>query len=272
MKINPQTRLCGIILHPAGHTLSPAMHNAAYEQMGLDLVYLSFDVENVEDALAGMRSLGIKGFSVSVPHKVEIMRHLDEIDPAAVTIGAVNTVVNKDGYLIGYNTDVDGIRSSFGENGVDIKGQKVLLLGAGGAARAVAFVIKELGGELVILNRTSSKAEALAREFDAGWGNIEEAGEREADVVINSTSVGMHPKEDETPIVAKSLKPGMTVFDIVYNPLKTLLLTEAEEVGCKTINGMNMLVYQGARQIELWTGSWPPVEVMKKAFMKAFTL
>ena len=271
MKINPQTQLCGIILHPAGHTLSPAMHNAAYEKMGLNCVYLGFDVVNVEAALAGMKSLGIKQFSVSVPHKVEIMKYLDEIDPAAKAIGAVNTVVNKDDHLVGYNTDVDGVRSSFTENGVEIKDQKVLLLGAGGAARAIAFVIRDMGGELIILNRTPSKAKALAGEFDGRWAQMEEVGKIEADVVINSTSVGMHPHTDATPMVKENLKPGMTVFDIVYNPLETRLLTEAQEAGCKTINGMNMLVYQGVRQIELWTGKVPPVESMKDAFIAAFS-
>jgi len=271
MRITPRTGLCGVILHPAGHTLSPAMHNAAYERMGLDCVYLAFDVIDIKDAMAGMRSLGIRQFSVSVPHKVEVMKYLDEIDPAAKAIGAVNTVINKDGRLIGYNTDVDGVRLSLTENGVEIKGRKVLLLGAGGAARAIAFVIKEMGGELIVLNRTPSKAKALAEEFGGRWGGLREASRIEADVVVNSTSVGMHPKVDETPIGKDSLRPGTVVFDIVYNPLKTRLLMEAEEAGCKTINGMNMLVYQGARQVELWAGVKPPVEVMKEAFLKGYT-
>jgi shikimate dehydrogenase len=271
MNITPKTGLCGVILHPAGHTLSPAMHNAAYEKMGLNSVYLAFDVVNVEYALAGMRSLGIRQFSVSVPHKVEVMEYLDEIDPAAKAVGAVNTVINKDGRLIGYNTDVDGVRMSFTENGVEIKGRKVLLLGAGGAARAIAFVVKDMGGELIILNRTLPKAKALAEEFGGRWGGLQEGSGIEADVVVNSTSVGMYPKVDETPIGKDGLKPGMVVFDIVYNPLKTRLLMEAEGAGCKTINGMNMLVYQGARQIELWTGLKPPVEVMKEAFLKGYS-
>jgi shikimate dehydrogenase len=224
-----------------------------------------------------VKSLGILGFNVTIPHKVTVMTYLDEIDPIAKDIGAVNTVVNRGERLVGYNTDGLGGLRALSEAGVTLTGKKVVLLGAGGAARALSFSIAPLAGLLVILNRTETKAVALAsnlrRRFDKKirGGPLTRSAllteMADTDVLINSTSVGMHPKSEECVVDEDLLHSRMTVFDAVYNPnpLETRLLREAKSVGAKTVDGLSMLVHQGALAFKIWTGVTPPIDVMTRA-------
>lgn len=277
MDISAATKLYAVIGDPIEHSLSPTMHNVAFRRLNLDSVYLAFRVrpKSLQKAITGMKSLGILGFNVTVPHKVSVMRYLDKIDDEAVKIGAVNTVVNKDGTLIGYNTDGLGALTALQEEGLEVKGQKVVLLGAGGAAKALASSIAPLAESLIILNRTESKAKDLASSLaERLFSKVE--GKRltenalssvliDADVLINATSVGMYPNISETLVKRGKLHSGMTVFDIIYNPLKTRLLREADAVGARTVGGVKMLVGQGALAFELWTGETPPIEEMCRA-------
>ena len=276
MRLNAKTRLCGIIGNPVGHSLSPAMHNAAFEKLELNYAYLAFcveDVEDVEGAVRGVRALGIRGLSVTVPHKVTVMPYLDEIDPVAKSIGAVNTIVNDEGRLKGYNTDWTGFVRSIEEH-VPIKGRRVALLGAGGAARAIAFGLKEKGADLTILNRTEEleMAQSLAAEIGCPFGDLSKAEiVTGADIVVNATSVGMAPLQDLTVVDTALLRPEQAVVDIVYNPLETKFLKEAEARGCKTIPGYMMLLLQGVTQFELWTGKTAPVDLMRSILVERLT-
>lgn len=276
--ISGRTTVCGIIGDPIEHTMSPVMHNAAFAELGLDYVYIPFRVNKADlsQAVQGMRALNIRGFNVTIPHKVAIMPFLDELDSLAAEIGAVNTVVNDNGVLKGYNTDAYGFLQALRAK-AEPEGKKVVLLGAGGAARAIAFVLAERGADLVILNRQLEMdwAVALARRvsevfqkdvaaLELSRKNLAEvlAG---ADILVNATSVGMSPEVNETPVPADLLRDGLVVFDIVYNPLKTKLLREAEAAGATTISGIDMLVGQGALAFEKWTGEKARVDIMKEA-------
>jgi shikimate dehydrogenase len=265
MRPDAKTRLCGIIGNPVEHSLSPAMHNAAYEQLGLNFAYLAFRVTDVEGAIRAVRALDIRGLSVTVPHKVAVIPFLDEIDPVAKSIGAVNTVVNDGGRLKGYNTDWTGFVRSL-EAHVPAAGRRVALLGAGGAARAIAFGLKAKGATLTILNRAEEieMARALAAEIDCPFGDLTQrdavAG---ADIVVNATSVGMAPLQEKVPVDPASLRPEQVVVDIVYNPLETRFLREAAARGCRTVPGYEMLLLQGVTQFELWTGKTAPVDLMR---------
>jgi len=263
MMVGAKTKVCGLVGNPVAHTMSPAMQNAAFEELGLDFVYVAFRVADVEGAVRGMRALGIRGFGVTVPHKVAVMKYLDEIDPVALKIGAVNTVVNEDGYLKGYNTDWEGLVRALVPH-TAIQNQRFVILGAGGGARAVAFAIRQRGGQVTILNRTVEKAQSLAEEVGGTGGPLSQVGSiSEADVVINTTSVGMVPHVDQTIVDARHLRDRQVVMDIIYNPLQTRFLREAEERGCVVIPGCEMLVLQGMRQFELWTGVPAPVDLMR---------
>ena len=261
-KITAATRLCAIIGNPIGHSLSPLVHNAAFQHLGLDYVFVAFQVERLREAVTGIAALGLKGVSVTIPHKVEVMAYLDEIEPVARRIGAVNTIANRDGKLVGYNTDWSGAMRAL-QDKIALQGKTAVVLGAGGAARAIAFGLKEKGADPVILNRTVSKAEALASGLKCRFGGIELIEKLSFDLVINATSVGMSPDADRTPLDKAVLKDAL-VFDTVYNPLKTRLIREAEENGCATVTGLEMFVNQAALQFELWTGQTAPLDIMKK--------
>ncbi len=268
MLANAKTKVCGIIGNPVAHSMSPVMHNTAFKKLGLNYVYLAFPVTQVQDALTGMKALGMRGFSVTIPHKVEVMPYLDEVDPIAQKIGAVNTIVNDQGYLKGYNSDWQGLVRSL-EAYSTIKGKKVVMLGAGGSARAIAYGIKHKKGELTILNRTPEKARDLGKDVGGHWGLLSQHETiSKADIIINTSSVGMYPEVDKSIIEAKHLRPGQIVNDIIYNPLETKLLQQAKERGCTVIPGSEMLVLQGAAQFELWTGEEAPVDVMRQAVLK----
>jgi len=270
-----KTRLCGVIGDPIEHTMSPAMHNAAFTQMGLDYIYVSFQVkeEELDKAIDGMRALNIRGLNVTIPHKVAVIPLLDELDPLAEKIGAVNTIANNNGVLKGYNTDASGFLQALLERGIEPEEKKVVMLGAGGASRAVSFSLVERGAHLVILNRRLERAEELAGRLSAtlnkGVKALELVADNlaqvlgEADILVNATSVGMSPNINETPVPSSLLKPDLVVVDIVYNPIRTKLLREAEAVGAKTIDGVDMFVWQGALAFEIWTGAKAPVELMR---------
>lgn len=277
-----KTRICGIIGDPIEHTMSPVMHNAAFARMGIDYCYVPFRVsrEDLGKAIEGMRALNIVGLNVTIPHKVAVIPFLDELDPLAEKIGAVNTIVNESGVLKGYNTDAAGFLQALLEQGIEPKSKNVVVLGAGGASRAVSFILAERGARLAILNRQSELdwAVELAKQISQTFNRKTEALELneanlaalldKADIVVNATSVGMRPDTDQTPVPARLLKPDLVIYDIVYNPIKTRLLGEAEAAGAKTISGIDMLVWQGASAAEKWTGLKEPVELMRQEVVR----
>ena len=281
--ISGKTRVCGVIGDPIEHTMSPVMHNAAFKELGLDYLYVPLRVrkEELGKAVESMRALNIRGLNVTLPHKVAIIPFLDELDPLSRKIGAVNTIVNDDGVLTGYNTDATGFLQALLERGVEPKEKKVVILGAGGASRAISFILAERDAHLVILNRRLELdwAEELAQRISQVFAKEVKALElneknlamvlEEADILINSTSVGMSPDVDKTPVPARLLKPGLIVVDIVYNPIQTRLLKEAEAAGTQTIGGLDMLAWQGAIAFEKWTGRKAPLDLMKKEAIKA---
>ena len=282
--ISGRTQILGVIGHPVEHTSSPVMHNAALQALGLDYAYVAFHVlpEDLQAALRGMRAFQLRGLNVTVPHKQAVMAELDEISAEARIIGAVNTIANEDGRLCGYNTDGYGfIESLRQEGGLEELPAQVVLLGAGGAARAILYALLQRPEveKIVLLNRTVDRAEALAGDLDPTGVRVEVegleehdgSGIRDAGLLINSTSMGMHPNEHSSPLRnAACLHAELLVLDIVYKPLRTRLMEQAEAVGARVLNGLGMLVFQGARSFEIWTGEKPPVEVMKQAALERF--
>jgi shikimate dehydrogenase len=277
MAISGKTQVCGVIGDPIEHTLSPVIQNTAFNHLKLDFVFLAFRVKpaELEDAVRGMRGLGIHGLNVTMPHKKAVTAFLDELDPTAKFLCAVNTILNRDGRLCGFNTDGVGALKALQENGVDLSGKKVLLLGAGGAAKAIAFQLAREADALVILNRTLEKAKELAESLNQTLGKKATGATlspstlqeklRDSDVLINATSVGMHPNDDQSPVAPERLKPDLTMMDIVYNPVETKLARDAKAAGARVVSGVEMLVYQGAASFEIWTGRPAPVEAMRKA-------
>lgn len=262
--IDGQTRVYGILGRPVAHSLSPAMHNAAFRELGLNAVYVAFPVADLAQAVAGLRGLDICGVSVTIPFKEDIIALLDEIDPQAARMGAVNTVVNREARLRGYNTDWQGALKALEEK-TEIPGKRFLILGAGGAARAIAFAILEQGGQAAVTDLDMNKALALARQL---WVEVlapDSLAQYSAQVLINATPVGMEPQERDIPLAPDLLSRYEVVMDIVYRPLETRLLREARTRGCRVIDGLQMLIHQGAAQFELWTGRSAPVEVMARA-------
>ena len=263
MIIDAQTRLYGIIGSPVRHSLSPIIHNGAFRRMGLNAVYLAFEVESLEEAMRGIRGLGIRGVSVTLPFKTQVLPFLDEIEATARKIKAVNTLVNQDGKLVGYNTDWQGAIEAL-EDKIDLMGKNILLLGAGGTARAIGFGLKEKGCHVFVSNRTPEKAEELAKDLDFVYQPLSSMDGRKIDIIIIATSVGMIPHHSEIPLHPNLLKEGMIVMDVVYQPLKTKLLQAAEEIGCRTIGGVEMLARQAAGQFAIWTGIKPEIEEIKR--------
>ena len=276
--MNAGTGVVGLIGHPVGHSKSPEMMNRAFRACGLPFVYLAFDVSPSElgDAVRGMRALGFRGWNVTIPHKVAVLEHLDEVEETAREIGAVNTVVAQEGRLIGYNTDGEGyLRSLVDETGLELSEQRVLILGAGGAARAVAHALATTGVEsITIANRTREKAERLAaslRKADARAVSLSEL-ERvvgETTLLVQTTSVGMYPETEAIPIDPSFLHERMIVSDLIYRPRKTLLLREAEARGARIHGGLGMLLHQAALAFEHWMGKPAPVYVMREALEEA---
>ena len=284
MDINAHTQFCGVIGNPVEHSLSPAIHNAAFQKLGLNFVYLAFRVEAIGEAIKGLRALGnFRGASVTIPHKVAAVPFLDSVEPTARHIGAINTIVAEGGTLTGHNTDAIGALRALREGGAELKGRQVVMLGSGGAARAIAFALGTVTGieRLTILGIDSQERAALARDLQSKTGmavqesHLEEGTLRQilpdTHVLIHCTPMGMSPKVDETAVPAALLHAGLTVMDIVYNPRDTQLLKDAKARGCRTIPGLEMFLYQAAAQFELWTNHAAPADVMRAVLESRFS-
>ncbi len=274
--VDVNTKLVGLLGNPLGHSFSPAMHNKAFEILGLNYFYLPIEVDTADlaDVVRGISKMNFAGCNVTIPHKILIMALIDHVDELAKNIGAVNVVKLENGVATGYNTDGEGfVRSLETETGISMPGKRCFIIGCGGAARAIAMTLAFKGVEKIfICNRTEQKAQGLVEAINAKvrpCGEVVrmepsaiQAGLQQAEVLINTTSIGMHPYEDRLPLAPELIPEGLIVSDIVYNPVKTRLLQEAEKKGCKTVGGLGMLVYQGAEAFRLWTGAQPPVEEM----------
>lgn len=272
MTITGRTKIFGIIGNPVSHSLSPLMHNAAFAELDVDAVYVPFQVEDVAAAVAGIKGLSIRGASVTIPHKEAIIPYLDEIDPVAANIGAVNTLhlAERQGgtILCGSNTDWIGANRALQEK-TGLEGKRIIILGAGGSARALGFGFQEAGAEVVLCSRTESRGRALAAALNCGWQSLAEVGSLQGDILVNATSVGMAPNVEESLMPTPVLAGFEVVMDIVYAPLATRLLKDAAAVGCTTVNGLEMLLYQGVAQFELWTGKSAPVATMRRILLEA---
>jgi len=275
--INSETKIMGVIGHPIVQSKSPIMHNAMLQKLGLNMIYAAFDVEpdRLEQAILGVKAFHMPGLNVTIPHKVEVMKYLDHLSEEAQAVGAVNTIVNQNGKLIGYNTDGEGyVRSLVEETGVQLKGKKVAILGAGGAARAISHAISQHEiGQMMIVNRDIEKANQLKKVIHhqvenevMGYDQFS-AFIKEVDIIVNTTSVGMYPDLSKSLIPKKWIKPHHLVSDIIYNPLETKLLKDARLQGAKTHHGIGMFVYQGVIAFEKWTGIVPDPEWMRKVVL-----
>jgi len=267
-EINRETKLYGIIGNPVSHSMSPAIHNAAFTEKGINNIYVPLKITDIDTFMRECRKIDFQGFSVTIPHKESVLPLLDDLDPNARRIGAINTIVNQNGKLTGYNTDcmaaVMGLEYSMKEANETLNNKKVSIIGAGGAARAIAFGLKEKGCDITIFNRTIERAEKLSHDVKCKFESFEEIHQIDSDILINTTSIGMFPNVDQTPVPKNILNEGMIVFDAVYNPIETRLLRDAKEQGCHTVNGLSMFINQAAEQFRLWTDIDAPIELMTK--------
>ena len=264
--VSARTALCGILLHPAGHTRSPAMHGAAYAALGFDAVYLAFDVPpaGLADAMRGARALGVRQLAISLPHKQAVMAHVDEIEETARRIGAVNTVTRVGDRLVGSNTDWLGAVRAL-ESELPLRGARAVVLGAGGTARAVVFGLLERGARVRVLNRSPERARHLADELGAETaGALGDLAREPYDLLVNTTSVGL--RVDASPVDSGALRAGTVVMDAVYDPERTRLLREAESRGARTVSGRWMLIHQAAEQVRLLTGQEAPLAALIEGF------
>jgi len=267
VRISGRTRITGLFGYPVEHSLSPAMHNAAFEYLNLDYCYVAFSVrpDLLEDAIRAIKALNLKGVNVTVPHKERVIPFLDEVDGEASFIGAVNTILNTDGKLIGYNTDGRGFMESLKEAGIQVEGKTALIIGAGGASRAVSYYLSERVERLYLWDIDKNKLEGLVRDLNSIRGNIgiKEINNLEGiDILINATPLGLKDT-DPCPVDTSLITAGMTVCDLIYKD--TPILKAASEMGCKTLNGLGMLLHQGILAFEIWTGIKPPIDVMRNA-------
>jgi shikimate dehydrogenase len=286
LDIRATSRVLGVIGDPIAHSFSPDMHNAAIQALGLDYVYVAFHVrpEGVATAIEGLRGLGIRGLNVTIPHKVSVMGHVDRISEEALAVGAANTLSLESDELIGYNTDVYGVLTALGRvAGLSTLPASCVVLGAGGAARAVVYALgtQPEVERVVVLNRTVDRAERLAADMTKITGKSITAATMdrdsqakhlaEAGLVVNATSVGMHPKVDACPLDPDlEISPDLVLYDTVFNPLETQLMARFRAAGAPAFGGLDMLVFQGARSFEIWTGIEPPTDVMKQAVVGRF--
>ena len=275
--VTSKTKVICIIGNPIEHSMSPTMHNAIIQKLGIDLVYLPFKVipKELSNAINGIRALNIKGANVTIPHKISVMKYLDQIDSIARNIGAVNTIKNEGGKLTGRNTDGEGFIESIRESGYDLKNKKIVLFGAGGAARACAFYLAKYAGELTIVNRSNPNMNNLISKLKAEYkiqiNGINRSKSEDikkeiskSDMLVNATSVGMFPNVNESIVKSSWLYPNLFVVDVIYSPIRTKLLQEASSIGCKILSGIEMLVNQGAIAFEWWTGIAPDKKLMKQ--------
>jgi shikimate dehydrogenase len=261
--------------------MSPLIQNTAFKTLNLDYIYVPFRVtkEALPNAIYGMRALSIRGLNVTIPHKVSVLPLLDKIDEQAMKIGAVNTIFNANGLLTGYNTDAEGFIRPLIEKDINVAGKKILVIGSGGAAKAVVFALVEQNAKVAIINRSQEKANELAKQLKSQFSvnvdtfSLDERNLKNTsasvEMIVNTTSIGMGT--NDTPIPAQFLRKNLVVYDIVYNPLRTRLLREAEIVGAMTISGADMLAWQGAIAFEKWTGYKAPVELMKNEIYRKLT-
>lgn len=271
LKISGKTRVMGLFGYPVEHSLSPAMHNAAFEHLGLDCCYVTFLVrpELLNDAVKAIKALNLAGVNITVPHKENVIPMLDVVDKEASFIGAVNTIVNSDSKLIGYNTDGRGFIQSLSEEDISIEGKNILIVGAGGASRAISYYLSEKASKLLIYDVDSNKVQRLIHDLRKIRNNVHHVDKinnlNGIDIIINATPLGLK-ETDPTPFDVSLIKPNHVVCDLIYR--QTRLLKKSSEKGCKTLNGLGMLLWQGLLAFELWTGVKPPVEVMRKALLK----
>lgn len=273
MNISGKTKVTGLFGYPVEHSLSPAMHNAAFEHLNLDYCYVTFSVrpDLLGDAVKAIRALSLSGVNVTVPHKENVIPFLDEISEEASFIGAVNTIKNDNGKLTGYNTDGKGFMQSLSETGIDIRGKKILIVGAGGASRAIGYYLCKEASEVHLFDVDDKKANSLKEHLNKLKWNVSLAGARSVkdkdffsgiDIIINATPLGLKP-DDPMPVDITLIKNSHVVCDLIYK--ETPLLREANKIGCKTMDGLGMLLWQGVFAFEIWTGIIPPVEVMRQA-------
>jgi len=280
LKISGKTKVLGLFGYPVEHSLSPAMHNAAFEKLKLDCCYVTFSVkpELLKDAVSAIRSLNLAGVNVTVPHKERVIPFLDAVDKEAAFIGAVNTIVNQSasggGRLIGYNTDGRGFMKSLSESRISVNNKNILIIGAGGASRAIGYYLSQKASGLFLHDVDKKKAAKLVKDLNKLRGNVFLFSHElsamsyqlnKIDVIINATPLGLR-KGDSLPVNANLLKQRHVVCDLIYK--KTPLLEIASKKGCKTMNGLGMLLWQGVFAFELWTGKKPPVDVMRKALIR----
>ncbi len=272
MEITGRTKIMGLFGYPVEHTMSPAMHNAAFAHLGMDCRYLPFRVrpEMLGSAVSAIRALGLVGVNVTVPHKESVIPFLDEVDKEAAFIGAVNTIVNSEGTLHGYNTDGRGFMRSLSENNVSVDETRVLVVGAGGASRAVSYYLSEKAQYLFLSDIDTEKRNRLVADLSRIRGNVKALDRPDDpaafDIIVNATPLGLKDG-DPVPLDTSGLSSGQVVCDLIYK--KTRLLEGASQKGCRILDGLGMLLWQGVLAFELWTGVMPPVEVMRNALLKA---
>ncbi len=269
-------KLICLIGDPVEHSISPTIHNEAFKRLNLNYIYLAFKVSShdLENAVKGLKALGAAGFNVTLPHKVTVIKYLDEVTPEARAIGSVNTVVNERGKLVGHNTDVVGVINTFKSAGISLLGTTAVVLGAGGASRAVIHALVSCGsGRIYVINRTYEKAVELVKEYASKFPDVEfkpmyltmndlRSALDQAQILINTTSVGMFPNINESLVPPELIRSDIIVFDIVYNPVETKLLRDAKSRSAPTIDGVHMLVHQAAASFKLWTGVDAPLNLM----------
>ncbi len=261
-------RLFGVMGSPVSQSLGPAMLNSAFAHAGLNAVYLPFEVGDIEKGVSAIRTLDVAGASITMPHKASVIDLLDELDGPAEKIGAANTIVNRDGRLVGYNTDISGAMEALSEK-TSIKNRSAAVIGSGGAAMAIAFGMILKGAKVAIASRSAEKGEKAARRLGADFLPLADIANHRFDILANATPVGMAPGKGGMPILGNILKKGMTIMDAVYNPRETGLIKAAKNVGCAVVDGASMFVRQGGAQFELWTGLKPPLEAMRNVVLKA---
>jgi shikimate dehydrogenase len=271
--IDAVTQVYCIFGSPVKHSLSPVMQNAAFKKSKINALYLAFETDDIKSAIQAMKALKIRGASVTIPHKNEALKYVDYIDPMAQEIGAINTLLNDNGRISGFNTDGYGALQALLRNQIQIKNSKILILGNGGSARAIAFTLINEKAKISIAGRNIVKISPLIKDLKKKdktidyvlFSDINGSIINEFDVIINTTSVGMTPDANNTPIPEHLLQKKHTAFDIVYSPHDTMFLKAGKKKGCKIIHGIEMLINQGAKQFEIWTGEKAPVDVMRKA-------
>jgi len=273
IRITSATGLYAIFGNPVRHSISPLMHNAAFAETGIDAVYLAFEPSSAGDAVSAMKNIGILGASVTIPFKIDMLKHLDAVDPLAASIGSVNTIVNENGRLSGYNTDGYGAVRAIEQSGITLKGKTCMVIGNGGSARAIALTLAGTGARVIIAGRNGIRVNSFVQDLTTVapgtkaviLKDITSSFMEQVDVIINTTPLGMTPDTGSTPLEASLIAPRHIVFDIVYAPHETRLLADARKIGCRVVYGIEMLILQGARQFEIWTGREAPVETMRRA-------